>query len=95
MHDLKPEQGFVIGELACGQLKQRKEILSLLESLPRASLVSQEELLHFIEKNSLPGTGIGFVDAHLLSSALLSGPSLWTLDNPLYRVTQKLGVAYR
>lgn len=86
---------FIVGELACGNLKNRGEILNLLKALPRAPLLSQEEILYFIEHHALMGSGIGFVDAHLLASARLSSSPLWTLDNSLQRVTLKLGLDYQ
>jgi len=86
---------FIVGELACGQLKNRREILSLLQALPSVPTVSQEEVMYFIERHSLPGRGVGFIDAHLLASARLAGASLWTLDTPLKRVAEKLNLSYR
>jgi len=77
---------FIIGELACGHLKNRKEILSLLQYLPKASPASDEEVLGFIEDRKLMGKGLGYIDVHLLVSALLSGLSLWTLDRRLQEV---------
>ena len=85
---------FVVGELACGNLKPRREILSLLQTLPSAPVVSQEEALHFIERQSLAGSGIGFVDAHLLASAQLIGVPLWTADLLLKRAAEKLRLSY-
>ncbi len=85
---------FVIGELACGNLKPRQEILSLLQVLPSASIVSQSELLYFIERKRLAGTGIGFIDAHLLASCQLAGVPLWTLDRRLRQTAEKLNLAY-
>ena len=87
-HDL------VIGEMACGHLKSRKEILSLLQALPRTPVVTQEELLHFIDTHSLSGLGIGFIDIHLLASAKLVGVPLWTFDKELKRATAKLGILH-
>ena len=81
---------FVIGEIACGKLRNRNEILTFLEALPRASIISQAELIHFIEKKSLAGCGIGFVDVHLLASAQLMGAFLWTLDHQLADVAREL-----
>ena len=86
--------GFIIGELACGNLKNRREILSLLQTLPAAPAVSQEEALHFIEQQALAGMGIGYIDAHLLASARLIGIPLWTSDLPLKRVAEKLSLSY-
>ena len=85
---------FIIGELACGNLKNRSEILLLLESLPRAPLVDHAELLYFVEKHSLSGKGIGFVDASLLASAQLVNARLWTVDLPLKRAAEKLKLIY-
>lgn len=85
---------FIIGELACGRLKARKEILSLLKALPATPVVAHEELLYFIERKGLMGAGIGWVDVHLLASAQLSGVPLWTLDGRLRRVAERLRLAY-
>jgi len=85
---------FIIGELACGNIKNRDEFLSLLQSLPMAPTVTLDELLFFIERNKLMGMGIGFVDAHLLSSAQLSRTPLWTFDKRLKSAAIELKVAY-
>ncbi|MCF8062588.1 MAG: VapC toxin family PIN domain ribonuclease [Deltaproteobacteria bacterium] len=85
---------FVIGELACGTLKSRAEILSLLGSLPSSLVVSQEEFLRFIDLNALAGRGIGFVDVHLLASARLSVLPLWTGDKRLAGAARDLGLAF-
>jgi predicted nucleic acid-binding protein len=63
---------FVIGELACGNLKNRNEIISLLQSLPMTPTIEFDEFLFFIDKNHLMGKGVGFVDVHLLASAQLT-----------------------
>ena len=86
---------FVVGELACGNFKNRDEFLSLLQSLPMAPAVVFEELLYFIERHRLMGKGIGFVDANLLASAHLSGIPLWTFDRKLRSVASELELAYR
>lgn len=86
---------FIVGELACGNLKNRKEIISLLQTLPIAVTADDEEVLQFIESGKLFGTGIGFVDAHLLASALLEKSSLWTDDAKLHRAAAKLDILYR
>ena len=85
---------FIIGELACGRIKNREEFLSLLRFLPIASVVTLDEFLYFIDQNKLMNTGIGFVDANLLASARLSRTSLWTDDNSLKSVAIKLNLAY-
>lgn len=86
---------FVIGELACGTMKNRREILSLLGDLPEVASTTQEEVLAFIERFKLMGQGLGFVDVHLLSSAVLSSTPLWTLDKQLAKAARKLGVGQK
>ncbi len=84
----------VIGELACGSLKNRDEILSLLRALPAAEVLDHEEVLVFLERNQLMGKGLGYVDVHLLGSAILSSVSLWTADRCLARCAAALGVCF-
>jgi len=83
---------FVIGELACGNLANREKILELLSSLPSLKMASHAEALHLIQTHSLHGTGIGWIDAHLLSSALLSHTPVWTRDRKLNAAARKLGI---
>ncbi len=85
---------FVIGELACGRLKNRKEILSLLWTLFRVQEASHEEVFQFIETHGLMGTGIGLIDVHLLASALLTRVSLWTYDRKLRKAAEQLKISY-
>jgi len=85
---------YIIGELACFNLKNREGILSLLQVLPAAPTISQDEFLFFIEQHKLMGQGIGFVDVHLLASALLSDLSFWTGDRRLQAAASKLGIAF-
>ena len=85
---------FIAGELACGNLKNRSEILSLLQTLPMVTPAEHEEVMRFIESNRLMGKGLGYIDMHLLASALLSGVPLWTLDKRLKQISLKLGLAY-
>ena len=83
---------FVVGELACGTLQKRGEILADLKALPEAHLVEHEEVMSFLEAQRLYGQGIGWVDAHLLASTLLTGCALWTFDKPLRRAAAALNV---
>jgi predicted nucleic acid-binding protein len=80
----------IIGELACGNLKNRNEIISLLHSLPMALTIEFDEILFFIDKNQLMGQGIGFVDVHLLASAQLTGARLWASDKRLKSAADQL-----
>lgn len=83
---------FVIGELACGTMKNRDEILSLLKALPRTTVASHEEALRLVSERKLYGKGLGWVDVHLLASALLSQSPLWTKDKNLASVARQLRV---
>jgi len=83
---------FVSGELACGNLKSRAAILSDLHALPPAKLASHTEVLQLIEDRRLWGRGLGWVDMHLLASALLSHCAFWTLDKKLGEAAAELGL---
>lgn len=83
----------VIGELACGNLRHRAQMLELLQGLPAATVASEAEVLLLIERDRLMGRGIGYVDAHLLASARLSHCRLWTQDRRLAAVAQEQGLA--
>lgn len=82
---------FVIGELACGRLSARAEILQLLEALPCAPIVEHEEVLAFVARNDLAGIGIGWIDAHLLASSRLAALELWTRDTRLRSAAHRIG----
>jgi len=85
---------FVLGELACGKLKNRGEVLQLLGELPAAPMASDPEALDFIERRALMGRGIGYVDVHLLASVALAGTAqLWTRDKRLAAVAADLELA--
>lgn len=85
---------FVIGELACGNLRNRRELLSLWTNLPSAPGATDQEALAFIERHKLMGAGLGYVDVHLLASAALAGDArLWTKDRQLATVAARVGLA--
>jgi predicted nucleic acid-binding protein len=86
---------FIVGELACGNLRNRRIILSLLEALPMVAEAEHEEVLTFIEGHGLMEKGLGYVDVHLLASAALSRLPIWTLDRKLEQVADMLRVRYR
>ena len=85
---------FIVGELACGNLKNMAEVLSLLQTLPSAVRAEHEDVLSFIEKYHLMGKGLGYVDMHLLASAFLSNIPLWTLNKKLNQTASLLKKAY-
>jgi len=84
---------WVIGELALGNLQRRSEILGLLMGLPRATVATDEEILELINRQALYGSGIGYVDAQLLTSTRLTEDCrLWTLEARLSSVAARVGV---
>ncbi len=84
---------FVIGELALGNLRDRS-VLGSFARLPAATVAFDAEVLPFIERQRLSGTGIGYVDTHLLLAARLTADTrLWTRDRRLRAVASRLGVA--
>lgn len=84
----------IVGELACGNLKDRAIILSFLQLLPISIEAEHEEVLSFIENSHLMGKGIGYVDVQLVASAVLTGVPIWTLDKKLAQVADGLHVKY-
>jgi predicted nucleic acid-binding protein len=85
---------FIIGELACGNLANRAEILMLLQALPSTPVVEPTELLYFIENKSLMGRGLGYIDIHLLASAIMGNVALWTYDRRLHEAATELDASY-
>jgi len=86
---------FVVGELACGNLRNRTEVLNLLQDLPQATVATDREVLFLIGHHELMGRGIGYVDAHLLASVTLNSPAgLWTRDRRLRMAAETLNLAY-
>jgi predicted nucleic acid-binding protein len=84
----------VIGELALGSMKQRSTVLEAVQNLPAVAIATDTEVLGFIDAHALPGTGIGYVDVHLLAAVLLTpGSTLWTLDKRLHDAASRIGVA--
>jgi len=85
----------IVGELACGNLKNRTELLRLWQSLVSIPTASHEEVLYFIDQHELMGKGIGYIDVHLLAAVILkAGTILWTLDKRLAQIAGKLGCAW-
>ena len=85
---------FIIGELACGNIKNRSEILSLLQALPQSRVAAHDEVIYFIDAHDLMGKGVGYIDVSLMASAKLSSIPIWTLDHKLKKVSSKLKIAY-
>jgi hypothetical protein len=83
---------FVVGELACANLSHRISTLNDLNALPAAVSATHEEVLRLVEDHNFWGKGIGWIDVHLLASALLSNCSFLTLDEKLGRLANDAGV---
>ena len=84
---------FIVGEIALGNLSKRGLVLQTLQDMPQAVQATHEEVLDFIEEQSLPGRGIGYVDAHLLAATRLTeGASLWTRDKRLRSAAEALSL---
>lgn len=82
---------FVIGELACGNIGNRANVLKFLHRLPAAKRATHDEVMAMIERRELFTSGIGYVDAHLLAAtALTPDTTLWTMDKRLDRVAASL-----
>jgi predicted nucleic acid-binding protein len=86
---------FIIGELACGNLANRKEIIALLHTLPPVRKVEDDELLLFLEGHTLMGRGVGLIDVHLLASCHLDRCRLWTKDKRLRAIATGMGIEFR
>ena len=84
---------YILGELACGNIKNRDEILNMLSALPSTRVAEHGEVMYLISRHKLHGRAIGWIDAHLLSSALMSKCKLWTLDKPLKKIAKDLNIS--
>ncbi len=86
---------FVIGEIALGGVKNRGDILSDLANLPSVTVAADDEVLGFIDKVALAGSGVGYLDAHLLASVrLTAGAVIWTHDRNLRKAAMSLNLAF-
>jgi predicted nucleic acid-binding protein len=81
---------FIIGELRLGNISKRHYFLSLINDLPQATQATEGEVTHLIEKNKLYGKGIGYIDAHILASSIMSVSPLWTLDKRLDAISKRM-----
>lgn len=86
---------WVIGELACGHLEPRADVLSLLHALPVTATLAIDEYFRFLDTHRLAGRGLGFVDVHLLGAACLERMPLWTLDRALRRAAVGMELGFR
>ncbi len=85
----------VLGELACGNLKDRETLLALWRNLSQLPAATDAETLFFLERNRLWGRGIGYIDVHLLASVSLNAEArLWTRDKRLRKTAEQLGLTH-
>ena len=84
----------IVGELACGNLKRRTMVLSLLRELPVVPVAEDEEVLALLDRAKLYGRGLGWIDAHLLASAMLGDCAIWTLDASLKHAAADLKIDF-
>lgn len=85
---------WVLGELALGNLgTQRHAVIDDLRRLPAATRIADREVFQLVEARHLAGRGSGWVDAHLLAAALVTGSGLWTFDRKLAQTASELGIA--
>lgn len=81
------------GELHVGNIKKRSLFLSLLDDLPMVAEASHEEVLYMIERHRMFGKGIGYLDTHILCSAIISNTPMWTLDKRLTALAKKFKIS--
>lgn len=94
IHELVSLHPFVLGELACGNLSRRTETIARLAKLPVAAIAPELQVRHLLESRCLWGTGLGWIDMHLLASALIEGLRLWTADRAVSAAARQLGIAF-
>lgn len=82
---------FVIGELAIGNMRRRSAVMQELSRLPEVTVARHSEVMRLVDEHRLFGSGIGYIDAHLIASARVTPEvSLWTRDRRLRRVADRL-----
>ena len=83
---------FVIGEVACGHLTDRPDVLGSMQALPMLPIVRHADVMDFVDRHRLMGRGLGWVDMHLLASVSTSGEQLMTRDKRLRAAAEELGL---
>jgi predicted nucleic acid-binding protein len=94
VHELVSLHPFVLGELASGNLHRRAETIAYLEDLPVAAIAPESQVRHMLESRRLWGSGLGWVDMHLLASALIEESKLWTADRAMASAAASLGIGF-
>jgi predicted nucleic acid-binding protein len=87
-HDL------IFGELLIGDRGGRPKLLAAYEQMAQASVIPHSDVVTFVRDRRLQGRGVGWIDVHLLASALVDGISLWTVDPRFAEIAAELDVAF-
>jgi predicted nucleic acid-binding protein len=85
---------FVYGELLVGDRGGRKKLLALYEQMHQVSAVPHREIVAFVHGRNLLGRGVGWIDIHLLASAIVGRIPLWTADSRLSAAAREIGIAF-
>ena len=86
---------FVLGEIALGSVRDRNDVIAIAGKLPRPLVAEPVEVLNLIASADLAGSGIGYVDAHLIASTILTPDgTIWTRDKRLETVAKRLGIVF-
>ena len=85
---------FIYGELLIGDEGGRKALLANYQQMHQAPAVPHRDVVEFVRDRRLHRRGIGWIDAHLLASALVGHLTLWTTDRRLAAVAREIGIAY-
>ena len=86
---------FVYGEFLIGDRGGRAKLLAAYKAIHQVASVANHEVVEFVRRRKINGRGIGWIDAHLLASAIVAHSTLWTADRPLAAVAQDIGVGHR
>jgi predicted nucleic acid-binding protein len=85
----------VYGELLVGDRGGRAKLLASYEKMHQASLVPHGDVVAFVRARRLHGRGLGWVDVHLLASAIVGHLQLWTADQSFAALASEFGVAWQ
>jgi predicted nucleic acid-binding protein len=84
----------VYGEMLIGDRGGRGPLLAAYAEMNRAPVVPHGEVVAFVRARRLSGRGVGWVDMHLLASAIVANVPLWSADARLAAVAAELDVAH-
>lgn len=85
---------FVYGELLIGDRGGRVKLLAAYAQMQQAPAVGHLEAVEFVRVRKLLGRGLGWIDVHILASAVLARLDLWTADSRVAAAAEEVGVAF-